>query len=221
MKKYVCKICGYVYDEANEKVKFDDLPDDWKCPLCSAPKSMFQLLEEESVSDEEKKIENSQVQEELSDMREMTYGELSALCSNLSRGCEKQYLSREAELFKKLSDYYDKKSKEQKEDNYNIDLLIDKINNDLETNYKKAREISEKEKDRGALRIITWGEKVTMILKSLLTSYQSKGEDFFKDKKIYVCDICGFIYVGEEAPDICPICKVPSFKILEVRKEVV
>ena len=124
-------------------------------------------------------------------------------------------------MFKKLSDYYDKKSKEQKEDNYNIDLLIDKINNDLETNYKKAREISEKEKDRGALRIITWGEKVTMILKSLLTSYQSKGEDFFKDKKIYVCDICGFIYVGEEVPDICPICKVPSFKILEVRKEVV
>ena len=221
MKKYVCKICGYVYDEANEKVKFDDLPDDWKCPLCGAPKSMFQLLEEESEDSKEKNIENSQVQEELSDMREMTYGELSALCSNLSRGCEKQYLSREAELFKKLSDYYDKKSKEQKEDNYNIDLLIDKINNDLETNYKKAREISEKEKDRGALRIITWGEKVTMILKSLLTSYQSKGEDFFKDKKIYVCDICGFIYVGEEVPDICPICKVPSFKILEVRKEVV
>lgn len=221
MKKYVCKICGYVYDEANEKVKFDDLPDDWKCPLCGAPKSMFQLLEEESEDSKEKNIENSQVQEELSDMREMTYGELSALCSNLSRGCEKQYLSREAELFKKLSDYYDKKSKEQKEDNYNIDLLIDKINNDLETNYKKAREISEKEKDRGGLRIITWGEKVTMILKSLLTSYQSKGEDFFKDKKIYVCDICGFIYVGEEVPDICPICKVPSFKILEVRKEVV
>ena len=75
MKKYVCKICGYVYDEANEKVKFDDLPDDWKCPLCGAPKSMFQLLEEESEDSKEKNIENSQVQEELSDMREMTYGE--------------------------------------------------------------------------------------------------------------------------------------------------
>lgn len=218
MKKYVCKICGYIYDEANEKVKFDDLPDDWKCPLCGAPKSMFQLLEEESENIKEKNIENNPVVEE--DMREMTYGELSALCSNLSRGCEKQYLSRESELFKKLSDYYDKKSKEKNEDNYNIDALIDKINNDLETNYKKAREISEKEKDRGALRIITWGEKVTLILKPLLTSYQSKGEDSFKDKKIYVCDICGFIYVGNEVPSICPICKVPSFKILEIGKEV-
>ena len=32
--KYVCQICGYVYDDAKEKVPFAELPDDWKCPLC-------------------------------------------------------------------------------------------------------------------------------------------------------------------------------------------
>ena len=38
--KYICSICGYVYDEAKEKA-FSDLPADWTCPLCDAPKSDF------------------------------------------------------------------------------------------------------------------------------------------------------------------------------------
>ena len=35
MKKYQCSICSYIYDEEIEKVKFNDLPDDWQCPLVS------------------------------------------------------------------------------------------------------------------------------------------------------------------------------------------
>ena len=46
MKKYKCTICGHIYDEAVEGVKFEDLPDDWVCPLCMAPKSMFVLIED-------------------------------------------------------------------------------------------------------------------------------------------------------------------------------
>ena len=37
--KYVCKICGYVYDGA---VPFEELPDTWTCPVCGAPKSQFE-----------------------------------------------------------------------------------------------------------------------------------------------------------------------------------
>ncbi|MGI6278944.1 MAG: rubredoxin [Acutalibacteraceae bacterium] len=40
--KYVCSLCGYVYDEAEEKVPFAELPDDWVCPLCGAGKEEFQ-----------------------------------------------------------------------------------------------------------------------------------------------------------------------------------
>ncbi len=40
--KYVCSICGYVYDPAeHEGVAFDALPDDWKCPRCRQPKEKF------------------------------------------------------------------------------------------------------------------------------------------------------------------------------------
>lgn len=46
MKKYKCTICGHIYDEAVEGVKFEDLPDDWVCPLCMAPKSMFVQIED-------------------------------------------------------------------------------------------------------------------------------------------------------------------------------
>ena len=39
--KYICSVCGYVYDESQEAVPFNELPDDWKCPLCGAPKKVF------------------------------------------------------------------------------------------------------------------------------------------------------------------------------------
>lgn len=49
MKKYVCGICGYVYDPAlgdpdgniPSGTPFEKLPDDWVCPVCGADKSEF------------------------------------------------------------------------------------------------------------------------------------------------------------------------------------
>ena len=40
-EKYKCIICGYIYDESIEKIKFTDLPDDWKCPRCGVGKENF------------------------------------------------------------------------------------------------------------------------------------------------------------------------------------
>ncbi len=50
MNKYICKICGFVYDEAAGMpdngiapgTKWEDLPADWTCPLCGADKSQFE-----------------------------------------------------------------------------------------------------------------------------------------------------------------------------------
>ena len=38
--KYVCSLCGYVY---NGEIPFEQLPDDWKCPLCGAGKDAFEI----------------------------------------------------------------------------------------------------------------------------------------------------------------------------------
>jgi len=53
MKKYVCTVCGYVYDPSvgdpdahiPPGTAFESLPDDWRCPLCGVGKSDFQILE--------------------------------------------------------------------------------------------------------------------------------------------------------------------------------
>lgn len=44
--KYRCTICGYIYDEEVEGKKFEDLPEDWTCPLCGVGKEMFEKVEE-------------------------------------------------------------------------------------------------------------------------------------------------------------------------------
>lgn len=40
--KYVCSVCGYVYDPAeHDGMAFKDLPEDWRCPRCKQPKENF------------------------------------------------------------------------------------------------------------------------------------------------------------------------------------
>lgn len=42
--KYRCIICGHIYDDSKEQVKFEDLPDDWKCPVCGVSKDKFEKI---------------------------------------------------------------------------------------------------------------------------------------------------------------------------------
>ncbi len=50
MDRYVCTVCGYVYDPAlgdpdsgvKPGTKFEDIPDTWECPVCGAAKSDFE-----------------------------------------------------------------------------------------------------------------------------------------------------------------------------------
>ena len=53
-RKYICIVCGWIYDEAEgceedgiaPGTKFEDIPDDWECPDCGVTKEDFELLEE-------------------------------------------------------------------------------------------------------------------------------------------------------------------------------
>lgn len=45
MENYLCTICGYIYNpEENNNIAFEDLPDDWTCPLCQAGKNAFEKI---------------------------------------------------------------------------------------------------------------------------------------------------------------------------------
>lgn len=54
MKKYYCSACDYVYDPqkgdpdsgVDPGTAFEDIPDDWECPVCGASKAMFEPMDD-------------------------------------------------------------------------------------------------------------------------------------------------------------------------------
>ncbi len=205
--KHVCQICGYVYDDAKEKVPFAELPETWKCPLCGAAKSDFKP----EVSREELPKAPARVLED--DRNELSAGQLAALCSNLARGCEKQYRPEEAGLFRKLADYFTAVTPAV--DDASVEKLAAALQSDIDQ-YGSVRAAADAASDRGAARICVWGEKVTRMLSSLVSRYLKEGEAMLAGTGIWVCSTCGFVYIGDEAPDLCPVCKVPAWKFEKV-----
>ncbi len=53
MDKYVCTVCGYIYDpekgdpssDTSPGTAFEDLPEDWVCPECGVGKEQFKKME--------------------------------------------------------------------------------------------------------------------------------------------------------------------------------
>ncbi|HEY0973245.1 MAG TPA: rubredoxin [Solimonas sp.] len=51
MERWICVICGFIYDEAvgmpehgiAAGTRFSELPEDWMCPECGSPKSAFEV----------------------------------------------------------------------------------------------------------------------------------------------------------------------------------
>ena len=223
MSKYVCNVCGYIYDEIAGDIdsgiapgtKWEDVPDDWVCPICGAGKSEFEEQSEKSPAAPQKIA----VAEEEHELSEMSFGAMSALFSNLAKGSEKQYRMEEAEKFIELSKYY--KNLNSKNDNDSFSDMSKITTDNLEKDFSKANAIAKELADRGAQRALLWGEKVTRIVSSILSRYEKNENEFLKGKNIYVCEICGFVYIGNEPPEICPVCKVPNMKIRKIERKAV
>ncbi len=222
MAKYVCSVCGYIYDEAAGDPQsgvapgtaWEDLPSDWVCPLCTAEQSEFNKEDSGDSAPAPAKETMPLYEMHDDDMRELSALEVAALCTNLARGCEKQYKPEEEALFRKLADYYKSIAAPQK--SADVGQLIALVEKDLTEGFAAANAAAKNDGDRGAQRALVWSEKVTRILKSLLARYQKEGDDMFSNTGVYVCTICGFIYVGNNLPDVCPVCKVPNWKFYKV-----
>jgi rubrerythrin len=229
-------ICGYVYDDAKEKVPFESLPTTWKCPLCGAAKSDFKpeaipeakpaakvepasqptKADPASTTTKASTPPTAQIDApvtEDSDLKKLSPGQLSALCSNLARGCEKQYKPEEAGLFRELADYF--ASVTPAIDDASVENIAALLWSDID-NYSGLRAAADEASDRGAARVCVWGEKVTRMLSSLVIRYLNEGEALLADTNIWVCTVCGFVYVGNDAPELCPVCKVPAWKFEKI-----
>lgn len=222
--RYICMICGYVYDDAKEQVPFESLPDTWKCPVCGAAKSDFEpddepvvkpaVVKTAEIHEETTKPDEASVSEiGESDLKKLSPGQLAALCSNLARGCEKQYKAEESGLFSELARYFASITPEVND--ASVESVAALLQSDI-GNYKGVRASADEASDRGAARVCVWGDRVTRMLSSLVNTYLEKGEAMLADTNIWVCTVCGFVYVGDEAPELCPVCKVPSWKFEKI-----
>ena len=222
--KYICGVCGYIYDETVNDTPFNELPDSWVCPLCGAPKSVFEPLENEDSKEivaeviaagkSEEKAEESPKYEVDEDIIPLSAGELSALFSNLARGCEKQYQEEARQCFSEIAGYFEDQVPEESE--VDMERIAALLKEDLDKNYADLKSKAKANGDRGTLRITTWGEKVTIMAKSLVERYLREGDAFLNNTGLYICTVCGFLYVGDSAPELCPVCKVPSWKFEKI-----
>ena len=165
--RYVCQICGFVYDEA-QNPPWESLPNDWKCPLCGASKADF--LPESAQQSAPAASAPSHPDE----LRPLSAMELSTVCSNLAKGCEKQYLSKQAAAFARLANWL--KGQAEPIHGAAFESLLEKVEQDLREGYPTANAAAEENRDRGALRSLVWSEKVARMLASLLNRYKTEGD---------------------------------------------
>ena len=210
--RYVCSICGYVYDEAKQGKPFAALPETWTCPLCGAAKSAFAPEAAAKSAAPAPTVAPPALVH--GDMQKLSPGALSILCSNLARGCEKQYKEEEAALFREIADWFAAAAPAAEETG--VDALAASMGKDLSDGYPALSAAAAQAGDRGTQRICVWGEKVTAILKTLVERYRREGEAMLRDTDIWVCSVCGFAYVGKEPPQLCPVCKVPAWKFEKI-----
>lgn len=222
MKRYVCSVCGYVYDEAlgapqvgtPAGTRWEALADTWVCPLCGAARAEFYPEGAGKVPQADApKAAGTQ-----SELKPLPAVEMSAVCSNLARGCEKQNLPEEAGWYRQLEAYF--KSLAGTLPDATVEQLYALAQADLDGGIAQAAAVAKEEGDRGAQRALVWDEKVTRIQRSLLERFQREGESMLDGTHVYVCTACGFIYLGAEPPALCPVCKVPAWKFEQVEGRV-
>ncbi|MEG2348221.1 MAG: hypothetical protein RSB67_01055 [Clostridia bacterium] len=147
------------------------------------------------------------------DLKEMSYAQIESIFLNLANGCDKQYNEKESKIFLSLAEFYAKKVENKDGD---INDIKNNLQNEMDILYVDAKNEAEQINDRGAKRALTWSEKVTFLMNGLIARYNLQGDAFLENAKIYVCEICGYIHIGDSKPEICPICKVPNEKIHEI-----
>ena len=218
MKQMVCSICSYTYDEAKgipeagiaPGTKWEDLPQGWKCPWCGAAKELFQEKKAPEMPAAAPEPAQPAAPAPVEEEWELSPMELSILCSNLARGCEKQYLPYQEAGFRQLAEWF--RGQARPAAGASAEAISALVEQELSTGYPQAMQAAQAQPDRGAMRALVWSEKVTRMLQAILARYRTEGEKMLEHTGVYVCSVCGFVYVGDAPPERCPVCKVPAWK---------
>ena len=206
--KYVCPVCGYVYDEEKEGTPFADLPESWVCPLCRAAKSSFR-----PEKGAEPPTGAPAADFAMGEAEKLSWGQMAALCTDLGRACEKQGKAEQAAKFSMLAERFT--ALVPPEPGASPERLEALLGEEIAA-YPAVRAAVDARGDRGAARALVWGEKADRMLSILLEQYREQGESMLEGTGVWLCTACGFVYVGDTPPEQCPVCRVPAWKFEKV-----
>ena len=82
--------------------------------------------------------------------------EMIIICSNLARGCEKQYVPKESENFRKLAEFF--RSGAEPAGEVSTEKLHELLDKDLSVGFPYGNAVASEQPDRGALRCQVWAE---------------------------------------------------------------
>ena len=218
MAKYVCSICGYVYEG-------DSMPDDFKCPLCGVGPDKFNKVEEAPAKN---KYAGTKTEKNL---WEAFAGESQARnkYTFFASVAKKAGYEQIAELFLKTADNEKEHAKlwfkelgelgdtaenllhAAEGENAEWTDMYDRMAKDAEA--EGFPELAEKFRGVGAIE-----KHHEERYRALLNNVETRQVFEKAGVQIWECRNCGHIVVGTQAPDVCPVCAHPQ-AFFEVRKE--
>lgn len=214
MKKWKCKVCGYIHQ--------GDTPPE-KCPICKQPSTAFEL-----ISDETNKYQGTKTEKNLweafqgESMARNKYTYFASVAKKAGYEQIAELFLKTAENEKEHAKLWFKELGQLGDTSENLLHAAEGENAEWTDMYERMAKEAEEE---GFIELTSKFRGVAAIEKSheeryrkLLNNVDNK-EVFEKSGvTIWECRNCGHIVVGTKAPEVCPVCNHPQ-SYFEVRKE--
>lgn len=218
MVKYRCSVCGYIHE--------GELPEDFKCPICKQPASVFVLLEEKAESvnkysgtkTEKNLMEafsgESQARNKYTYFANIAqregYDQLSEIFLSTARN-EQEHARIWFEELGHLGNTAENLLQAAEGENYEWTDMYDRFAKEAEE--EGFKDLAERFRRVAAIEK-SHEERYRALLKNVeMQQVFEKGEE-----TMWECRVCGHLVMGKKAPEVCPVCKY-SQSYFEVRKE--
>lgn len=220
MVKYRCTICGYIYE--------GELPEDFVCPLCKQPASVFEKIEEEAPAESKNPYAGTKTEKNL---MEAFAGESQARnkYTYFANVASREGYDQLAEIFLKTARNEQEHARVWFEELGNIGTTAENLaaaaageNYEWTDMYdrmaKEADEegfhdLAERFRKVGAIEKAHEERYLTLLNNVEMQKVFEKSEE-----TMWECRVCGHLVIGKKAPEVCPVCKY-SQSFFEVRKE--
>ena len=220
MVKYRCTICGYIYE--------GELPEDFVCPLCKQPASVFEKIEEEAPAESKNPYAGTKTEKSL---MEAFAGESQARnkYTYFANVASREGYDQLAEIFLKTARNEQEHARVWFEELGNIGTTAENLaaaaageNYEWTDMYDRMAKEADEE---GFHDLAERFRKVGAIEKAheerylaLLNNVEMQKVFEKSEETMWECRVCGHLVIGKKAPEVCPVCKY-SQSFFEVRKE--